>query len=74
MFSRKRFLAGASAVALAAGTTLAGAGIASAQDGEDTGSLRERADRCRRLWAESRCSLIGFEACQALRPRPLARQ
>ena len=39
MFSRKRFLAGASAVALAAGTTLAGAGIASAQDGEDTGSL-----------------------------------
>lgn len=39
MFSRKRFLAGASAVALAAGTTLAGAGIASAQDGDDTGSL-----------------------------------
>jgi len=31
MFSRKRFLAGASAVALAAGTTLAGAGIAGAQ-------------------------------------------
>lgn len=41
MFSRKRLLAGASAVALAAGTTLAGAGLASAQDdGEDaTGSL-----------------------------------
>jgi hypothetical protein len=40
MFSRHRFLAGASAVALAAGTTLAGAGIASAQDEEEsTGSL-----------------------------------
>jgi len=40
MFSRNRFLAGASAVALAAGTTLAGAGIASAQDEEEsTGSL-----------------------------------
>lgn len=40
MFSRKRFLAGASAVALAAGTTLAGAGVASAQDEEEsTGSL-----------------------------------
>lgn len=41
MFSRKRILAGASAVALAAGTTLAGAGLASAQeDGEEsTGSL-----------------------------------
>lgn len=31
MFSRNRFLAGASAVALAAGTTLAGAGVAGAQ-------------------------------------------
>lgn len=40
MFSRKRFLAGASAVALAAGTTLAGAGVASAQDEEESaGSL-----------------------------------
>lgn len=40
MFSRKRFLAGASAVALAAGTSLAGAGVASAQDEEEsTGSL-----------------------------------
>src|SRR5690625_502073 len=38
MFSRKRLIAGASAVALAAGTTLAGAGIASAQD-DGTGSL-----------------------------------
>lgn len=40
MFARNRFLAGASAVALAAGTTLAGAGIASAQDEEESaGSL-----------------------------------
>lgn len=40
MFSRNRFLAGASAVALAAGTTLAAAGVASAQDeDESTGSL-----------------------------------
>ncbi|GAA1739821.1 hypothetical protein SAMN06265174_10368 [Dietzia kunjamensis subsp. schimae] len=39
MFVRNRFLAGASAVALAAGTTFAGAGIASAQDDESTGSL-----------------------------------
>ncbi|MFD2392722.1 hypothetical protein ACFSSF_01365 [Dietzia aerolata] len=41
MFSRKRVMAGASAVALAAGTTLAGAGLASAQDEgeESTGSL-----------------------------------
>ena len=38
MFSGKRILAGASAVALAAGTTLAGAGAATAQD-ESTGSL-----------------------------------
>ena len=41
MFSRKRFLAGASAVAVAAGTTLAGAGLASAQD--DTGGLSSAA-------------------------------
>lgn len=39
MFVRNRFLAGASAVFLAAGTTFAGAGIASAQDDETTGSL-----------------------------------
>ena len=41
MLSRKRVLAGVSAVALAAGTTLTGAGLASAQDeGEEaTGSL-----------------------------------
>lgn len=39
MTMRTRLLAGASAVALAAGTTLAGAGLASAQDDESTGSL-----------------------------------
>ena len=39
MFSGKRILAGASAVALAAGTTLAGAGAATAQDDDSTGSL-----------------------------------
>ncbi|MGN7227798.1 hypothetical protein ACTHQW_15790 [Dietzia maris] len=40
MFARSRILAGASAVALAAGTTLAGVGIASAQDEEESaGSL-----------------------------------
>lgn len=40
MSTRKRLLAGASAVALAAGATLAGAGLASAQDDEEsTGSL-----------------------------------
>ncbi|AVM63624.1 MULTISPECIES: hypothetical protein [Dietzia] len=40
MFARNRTLAGASAVALAAGATFAGAGIASAQDDEEpTGSL-----------------------------------
>lgn len=40
MSSLKRFVACASAVALATGTTLAGAGIASAQEGEETtGSL-----------------------------------
>ncbi|KAA0918753.1 hypothetical protein [Dietzia sp. ANT_WB102] len=40
MTSLKRFVACASAVALAAGTTLAGAGVASAQEGEESsGSL-----------------------------------
>lgn len=40
MYTRKRLLAGASAVALAAGATLAGAGLASAQgEEESTGSL-----------------------------------
>ena len=39
MSSLKRFVACASAVALATGTTLAGAGFASAQDEGDTGSL-----------------------------------
>ena len=41
MLTRKRLLAGVSAVALAAGTTLTGAGLASAQDGEEetAGSL-----------------------------------
>lgn len=39
MFSRKRLIAGASAVALASGAVLAGAGIASAQDDDGTGSL-----------------------------------
>src|SRR5699024_7788449 len=45
MSSLKRFVACASALALATGTTLAGAGIASAQDDgeESTGSLSSRA-------------------------------
>ena len=45
MFSRKRFLAGASAVALAAGTTLAGAGVAGAQgSSEIAGDLETAAE------------------------------
>lgn len=43
MFSRKRVMAGASAVALAAGTTLAGAGLASAQGSSEIASDLELA-------------------------------